>query len=251
MTRVVLLCVSIGILSACRSAHPQIAGFLPISEVPAPNWLPADTAELIVYESEVLVASLNSSGRHGKAVSTDDDPRLDVQFVLVRYRQGRHSRAVLIGRTEVTERIYFARSSRSGSGTSTQPMTGVTWNEADRFARAFNLTLPTSEQWEFCAVAARRRPVTGHFANIRVDDFDAPNLQPAQVAARPADDFGLFDMIGNASEWCSDGDALVRRVKGGSAASLAQYTRQDTNVGYIACLGTSCLGFRLALPIDW
>lgn len=86
-------------------------------------------------------------------------------------------------------------------GTAKWPVTGVTWNDANQYARFVNKRLPTEEEWEFAA---------GHGTNQRYPWGDTWVPQQANIASQTLTDvgsypahFGLYDMIGNAQEWTS------------------------------------------------
>lgn len=81
------------------------------------------------------------------------------------------------------------------------PVTGVTWNQANQYARFVNKRLPTEEEWEFAA---------GHGTNQHYPWGDAWIPKQANVASSALTDvgsypahFGVYDMIGNAQEWTS------------------------------------------------
>lgn len=124
-------------------------------------------------------------------------------------------------------RMYF-----SHPGFSKYPVVGVTWEQAQAFCQwrtqLFNNThrnggqdyrLPTEAEWEYAARGGRKMalyPWGGNYvrdnkgcylANFKpmrggyTDDMGATTVA---VASYPPNDFGLFDMAGNVSEWTSD-----------------------------------------------
>ena len=169
-------------------------------------------------------------------------------------------------------RMYF-----SHPGYANYPVVGVTWEQAQAFCQwrtqLFNSVhavagqdyrLPTESEWEYAARGGRSmalypwggnyvRDDCGRFmANIKpmrgsyTDDNGATTMK---VASFQPNDFGLFDMAGNVSEWTSsaydgasskllsdmnpsfqynaknsDPDVLKRKVvKGGSWKDIAYY----------------------------
>mgnify|MGYP002623691721 CR=1 FL=1 len=119
--------------------------------------------------------------------------------------------------------------SRDWGRTDAHPQTYVTWHEArafcdwlsERTGRRF--ALPAEAQWEKAA-----KGYNGHRRYPWGEAYDGsqsgtPNGEYAPVAAKPSDvsPFGLFDMAGNAWEWCADTydpDAYARHVAGKPAA---------------------------------
>ena len=87
-----------------------------------------------------------------------------------------------------------------------RPVVGVNWYQATGYAKWMGRTLPTEAQWEFAAGGkeGRKYPwgneapdeTRGHFVGNEYADVDA---HPA--GATPE---GIFDLAGNAAEWCSD-----------------------------------------------
>ncbi|MCX7397705.1 MAG: SUMF1/EgtB/PvdO family nonheme iron enzyme [Planctomycetales bacterium] len=140
------------------------------------------------------------------------------------------SRAFYLGRHEVT-RLQFdqimGQSQKSSATNDTElpeeadlPMTDITWHEAEEFCRRLSAMeeessasrsyrLPTEAEWEYACRSGElsrydfmsaRRPndVSGDAAGIN------PPLPLSPVGSYPANAFGLYDMRGNAWEWCKD-----------------------------------------------
>jgi formylglycine-generating enzyme required for sulfatase activity len=81
--------------------------------------------------------------------------------------------------------------------------------------------LPTEAEWEF---ACRAGTASSRFFGTAeryleyYAVFDAvSSVQPLPVGLRKPNDFGLFDMLGNAAEWCQDVYRPYRRSDAGQA----------------------------------
>ncbi|MCI5148285.1 MAG: formylglycine-generating enzyme family protein [Candidatus Electrothrix sp. MAN1_4] len=175
------------------------------------------------------------------------------------------------------------------------PVEQVSWNDTQTFIRRLNsrsrkhFRLPTEAEWEY---AARAGTDTVRFWGDSPDDacryanvYDQTSekekkygwthhncndgyIETAPVGSFRANSFGLYDMLGNVWEWCSDwydtkyyasrsGDnptgslsGSSRVLRGGSwyinpgnvrSADRYRFTPVDRNI---------LLGFRLALPVQ-
>jgi formylglycine-generating enzyme required for sulfatase activity len=143
----------------------------------------------------------------------------------------RLTRRFLIGRHEVTREQYAHVMGRSAAPSSMEeaadepgrerfPATQVTWQDADTFCQLLSnlpaeravghrYRLPTEAEWEYACRAGRESPfdwsasrgagdVSGNAAGI------LPPLPLCEVGSFPPNGFGLYDMRGNAWEWCAD-----------------------------------------------
>jgi formylglycine-generating enzyme required for sulfatase activity len=91
------------------------------------------------------------------------------------------------------------------------PATGVTWQEAVEFCRRLSARdgrtyrLPTESEWEYAARAGSNAMVAG---TRRIDQmaWHAGNAGGTlrAVGGKLPNHWGLYDMQGNAAEWCSD-----------------------------------------------
>ncbi len=118
--------------------------------------------------------------------------------------------AFLMSRTELTNsNLERALGSQAGSrGAPSLPAIVRTWAKAQRFAESVGCLLPTEAEWEHaCRGGTRSRYFWGdEFSTSRAFAWNAyvEGGFSAVATLRP-NAAGLYDMSGNANEWCRDG----------------------------------------------
>ncbi|HPD14416.1 MAG TPA: SUMF1/EgtB/PvdO family nonheme iron enzyme [Planctomycetota bacterium] len=180
----------------------------------------------------------------------------------------------LLGRAEVTnaEYAFFARVTKAelpselkvAEARADLPVGGLTWQEADAYARWLDMRLPTDVEWE--------RAVRGSDGRLYPwgDAFDASRanlLRPAAKGpAAPAplvpahrhlsrrDDSPFFHLVGNVREWTATpvldpkGAATAYLVVGGSAADREAAAAATARAQGKINARDPYTGFRLAWP---
>ena len=172
------------------------------------------------------------------------------------------------------------------------PVTCISWNDANNYANWLaaktgrDYSLPSEAQWELAArasssgpwgsalssgelcayanVADKSESITGSKWNNRVNCTD-DHWFSAPVASYKANDFGIFDMQGNAWEWVADtwgdsfsgsqldgvpntqGSQTERVLRGGSWDSGAERARISSRSKAGATGRAAMTGFRLVL----
>jgi len=154
----------------------------------------------------------------------------------------------------------------------------VTWYGAAEYAKYVGGALPTESQWEY---ACRARYVTcfstgGYLTNLQANyEWSMPitgsvntvkiALNKTQaVGSYPANDYGLYDMHGNALEWCADwyGDyptttqtnptgattGTERCIRGGGWANSAAACRSACRWKDVPTQNMSDTSFRVVFP---
>ena len=174
------------------------------------------------------------------------------------------------------------------------PVENVSWNDGQEFVRklnerrlappGFEFRLPTDAQWEYACRAGTTTPYpygerpTKKQINY-CDDMSLgadARLRPLRVASLEPNPWGLYDMCGNVSEWCLDGDVKTqtgggtgddesplidpvgatvggdRRVtRGGAYHNEISLCRSASRSSQELDRGASWQGFRLVLvPVD-
>ncbi len=115
-----------------------------------------------------------------------------------------------IDKTEMTQAAFTAQTKSNPSHWkgNNLPVENVTWQEAESFCESQGKRLPTEAEWEYAARggSAAKFPwgdVAGRSWEYAWSSVNSGG-RTHPVAAKKPNTFGIYDMIGNVSEWCSD-----------------------------------------------
>jgi hypothetical protein len=137
-----------------------------------------------------------------------------------------------VGKFEVTQSEFQKVMSLNPSKSQgdLNPVENVSWDEAATFChklteleqragtlpQGFVYSLPSQAQWEFFAADAKFEDA------ITSRDQPAIRTNPLTVGARPPNQFGLHDILGNVWEWCADTTPSSERILKGGAYNNKQ-----------------------------
>ena len=148
-----------------------------------------------------------------------------------------------------------------------EPVVQVSYRDAQAYAAWAGRRLPNETEWEYAANGGaetiyvwgdERAPDGAEMANTWQGSFPIQNAEAdgyakrAPVGCYPANEFGLYDMIGNVWEWTDskasqNGAEAVYTIKGGSFLCAPNYCRRyraAARQAQEAGLPTSHIGFR-------
>ena len=160
-----------------------------------------------------------------------------------------------IGKFEVTEQEWNVVMKDSMIGDSKIPMAYVSWNDCQLFVRKLQsltglvFTMPTEAEWEY---AARKNSENGKYAGSDNPEDVASYIEntedkPMAIGKHEPNAMELYDMSGNVSEWCEDGDESKKIIRGGSFMS----SKEEITVTYADAASietrSKTIGFRLVL----
>jgi formylglycine-generating enzyme required for sulfatase activity len=180
-----------------------------------------------------------------------------------------------IGETEVTQALWRAvmGSNPSGfTGCDQCPVETVSWDDVQQFIRKLNrLTgksyrLPTEAEWEYAVRGGKKSLGYKYCGSNDLEEVAWYNHNSEEkthaVKGKKANELGLYDMMGNVWEWCSDwygdhtsetetnptgsAEGSSRVIRGGGwGAGFAHYRVTARNASE-PDLPNDAIGFRLA-----
>jgi formylglycine-generating enzyme required for sulfatase activity len=129
------------------------------------------------------------------------------------------------------------------------PVEQVTWNEGKTYCQKVGKRLPTEWEWEY---AARAGTTTVYYWGNNFDGAYAWTNENSDYTTHPVgqkkpNQFGLYDMAGNAMEWTgSDHDRGGKVLRGGSWPYSPSFMRSAGRFRIDPTVRSSHIGFRCA-----
>jgi formylglycine-generating enzyme required for sulfatase activity len=134
------------------------------------------------------------------------------------------------------------------------PVVGVSWYEANAYARWLGKELPTREQWWRAALGDSRWafPWGNDVKTTEVRaNFGLVGTRPVGSYPLGVSPFGCFDMAGNVREWLREpaSDPALRSVVGGSWEDPAYMFEPSHTEAFDPAFANEAIGFRLVRPL--
>ena len=180
-----------------------------------------------------------------------------------------------IGQTEVTQAMWEAvmEDNPSEVKSLSMPVTNVSWDDCQEFITRLNsllgtyFRLPTEAEWERAARGGSRANGFLYAGSDKVDEvawyMQNSNQMIHIVAEKLSNELGLYDMSGNAMEWCQDWYGKYKRtlqenpvgtssgtervIRGGATTIHQNACRVTSRDKRLPMFKESNVGFRLAL----
>ena len=166
-----------------------------------------------------------------------------------------------LGRTLVTQQAYRRVTGQNPSNFKGDnlPVDTVTWSEAKAYCAAVGGRLPTEAEWEYAARADSTGARYGNLDEIAWHSGNSAN-KSHEVGQKPANAFGLYDMLGNLWQWVADwygpyqsgsqvdpsgsGSGQFRVLRGGSWFDAPGLVRVSYRFMFDPSLRSADIGFR-------
>lgn len=163
----------------------------------------------------------------------------------------------------IVERNIYGQSIYEG-----YPIQMITWFGANEYCKWAGGRLPTEAEWEYAARGGIKGYGYRYSGSNVIDDVARFTNYPYtyKVATKKPNELGLYDMSGNACEWCSDwyGDyqseaqknptgpisGSTRVVRGGDGRCEAISCRVTSRGYALPDRGKIACSFRLVIPYD-
>ena len=174
----------------------------------------------------------------------------------------RISKSFWLGQTEVTQAAWkrVMNSDPSRFKGEQLPVDSVSWSDAAKYCETIGGRLPSESEWEYAARAGSGAARYGELDAVAWYDKNSGST-PHPVGGKQANQFGLFDMLGNAWEWVQDDyapykseaaidpvvvirDSKLKVVRGGSWSSDPLFARASLRLRNEPGPRNYIMGFR-------
>ncbi|MGQ0555423.1 MAG: SUMF1/EgtB/PvdO family nonheme iron enzyme [Nitrospiraceae bacterium] len=132
------------------------------------------------------------------------------------------------------------------------PVVGVSYHEAEAYAKLAGKRFPTEQEWEKAARGqdGRKYPWGEEFEKDRCNSEESGIGHTTSVGQYPngVSPYGCYDMAGNVWEWCTswyDQSLAQRVIRGGSWLNRPEVLRASSRFRYTTDYRFYNLGFRL------
>ena len=142
----------------------------------------------------------------------------------------------LVSKYELTQAIWQKTMANNAPNTKNgidYPAVNISWNDCQEFCQKTGLRLPTAAEWDYICAKDSDKGIDDsawYFANSE------GKLQ--KIGQKDPNSYGLYDVLGNAWEWCQDTyqgngtdkniDGKIKVIKGGAFYSL----KEDIEISY-------------------
>ncbi|HFJ9251083.1 TPA: formylglycine-generating enzyme family protein [Bacillus cereus] len=148
------------------------------------------------------------------------------------------------------------------AGYEEHPVVGISWNGAHFIADLLGGRLPFEKEWEYCATGGNlnyKYPWGNECPTIEKANYGEFVGVTTPIKSYPPNEWGLYDMAGNAEEWCMDDYyphspylgitdinlSLEKTVKGGGWNKGIDFLNCKARRGKWSRIGTVGIGFRV------